>query len=116
MPDTDVGKRLRMLREARGLTQKEAAEALCIPRTTYVHYEDGSNEPKISMLIKFSAFYGISVDWLVGWDAPKAESPPPESKWEALEKALEKLTENEVKEVWSYVRFLHWKRQQDRQG
>lgn len=116
MPDTDVGKRLRMLREARGLTQKEAAEALCIPRTTYVHYEDGSNEPKISMLIKFSAFYGISVDWLVGWDAPKTESPPPESKWEALEKALEKLTENEVKEVWSYVRFLHWKRQQDRQG
>ena len=51
MPDSDVGKRLRMLREARGLTQKEAAEALCIPRTTYVHYEDGSNEPKISMLM-----------------------------------------------------------------
>lgn len=39
--------RLRMLREARGLTQKkEVAEALCIPRTTYVHYEDDSNEPK----------------------------------------------------------------------
>lgn len=116
MTTSEVGRRLRMLREGKGLTQKEAAEALEMPRTTYVHYEDGSNEPKISVLIKFSAFYGISVDWIIGWDAEQNESPPLDEKREAIRKLLESLSDAELKEVHSYVKYLHWKCQQERQG
>ncbi len=107
--------RLRMLREARGMSMRKVADDLQLPYTTYRNYENGRCEPNTELLVKLAAYYSISVDWLLNY-SPKTESPPPESKWEALEKALEKLTENEVKEVWSYVRFLHWKRQQDRQG
>lgn len=116
MTTSEVGRRLRMLREGKGLTQKEAAEALGMPRTTYVHYEDGSNEPKISVLIKFSAFYGISVDWIIGWDAEQSESPPPDEKWEALRKILELLSDDELKEVHSFVKFQLWEHRQEEHG
>lgn len=115
MPDTTVGKRIRMLRESKGLTQKEAADALEMPRSTYVHYEDGSNEPKISVLVKLALYYNISVDWLIG-NEPKSESSPPEDKWEALRKSLEMLNDTDLKEVWSFVKFLHWKKSQENQG
>jgi transcriptional regulator with XRE-family HTH domain len=104
-----------MLREEKGMSQKEAAEALEMPRSTYVHYEDGSNEPKISVLIKISAYYDISVDWLIGNDGQKNSSPP-EAKWEAVRKLLETLTNSELKEVYSYVKFIHWRRKPENQG
>ena len=108
MANQNVGRRIRMLREEKGMSQKEAAEALEMPRSTYVHYEDGSNEPKISVLIKISAYYDISVDWLIGNDGQKNSSPP--EKWEAVRKLLETLTDSELKEVHSYVKFIHWRR------
>lgn len=110
-----VGERLRMLREAKGLTKKQAALELGMPYTTYLHYEDNSNQPNNEVLVKLAIYYQISVDWLLNY-TPKSESPPPENKWEALESLLDSLSESEVKEVWSYVKFLHWKRQQERQG
>ena len=115
MPDRSVGLRIRMLRESKGLTQKEAADALNMPRTTYVHYEDGSNEPKISVLVKLSAFYGISVDWIVGFEE-KNESPPPADKWEAMRDLLETLSDSELKEVHSFIKFQLWKHRQEEQG
>lgn len=110
-----VSKRMKMLREARKLTQKEVAEALGMPKSTYAHYEDGSNEPKISVLVKLALYYEISVDWLIGNDAQNKASPP-ENKWEALEQLLDKLSLEEVNEVYSYVKFLYWKKQQEIQG
>lgn len=115
MPDETVGKRIRMLRESKNLTQKEAADALEMPRSTYVHYEDGSNEPKISVLVKLALYYNISVDWLIGNDMNEKSSPP-EDKWEALRKMLETLSDDDLKEVWSFVKFLHWKKSQKNQG
>lgn len=111
MTDNNVGKRLKLLRSEKGLTLQETADALGMPKTTYAHYEDGSNEPKISVLIKLSIYYGISVDWIIGLDEPQKSSPP-EDKWEALRNVLEQLPESDVKEVWSFVRFLLWRKNQ----
>lgn len=103
-----LSNRLRQLREARNLTKKRAAEELEMPYTTYLHYEDGSNEPSVAVLIKISAYYDISVDWLIGNDGQKNSSPP--EKWEAVRKLLETLTDSELKEVHSFVKFIHWRR------
>lgn len=113
--DKPLGARLRLLRNSKNLTQKAIAEALEMPKNTYAHYEDGSNEPSVTVLIKISAYYDISVDWLIGNDGQKNGSPP-EAKWEAVRKLLETLTDSELKEVHSYVKFIHWRRKHENQG
>ena len=61
-----LGKRLRELREERGLTQKQVADALKIHSVTYLHYEKGQREPPLSLLADMAAFFGESVDYLLG--------------------------------------------------
>ncbi len=61
-----LGKRLKELREERGLTQKEVADALKIHSVTYLHYEKGQREPPLSLLADMAKFFGESVDYLLG--------------------------------------------------
>lgn len=61
-----LGKRLKELREQRGLTQKEVAEALGIHSVTYLHYEKGHHEPPLSLLVDMAKFFGETVDYLLG--------------------------------------------------
>lgn len=108
MADQETAKRLRMLRESRGLSRQQIADDLGMPKSTYTHYEDGSNEPRISVIVAFAQYFGISIDWLLG-AGEYSKSPPPDTKWEALRKELETLPESEVRELMMYVRFLKWK-------
>lgn len=112
MVDANVGKRIRILRESKGMTQKEAADALDMPRTTYVHYEDGSNEPRISVLIKIALYYSVQVDWLIGLEAREIQnSPPPiEDEREAYRKMLSALSDEELIELKKFTSYLVWKR------
>ncbi len=61
-----LGKTLKELREERGLTQREVAEALGIHSVTYLHYEKGQREPPLSLLADMAKFYGETVDYLLG--------------------------------------------------
>lgn len=61
-----LGKRLKELREERGYTQKQLADLLKINSVTYLHYEKAQREPPLSLLADFAAFYGVSVDYLLG--------------------------------------------------
>ena len=61
-----LSKRLKELREERGLTQKEVASALKIHSVTYLHYEKGQREPPLSLLADMSKFFDESVDYLLG--------------------------------------------------
>ena len=100
--------RLKLLREAKGITAKKAALDVGIPYTTYRNYENGVCEPNISVLIKFSLYFEISVDWLVGNDDSE-KNLPPETKWEELRKFIESLSDESLLELRSYVKFLKWK-------
>lgn len=60
------GKRLKELREERGLTQKEVADALNIHSVTYLHYEKEQREPPLSLLADMAKFFGETVDSLLG--------------------------------------------------
>lgn len=63
--------RLRLLREERGLTQKQVAEALEINPRTYASYENNEREPNSEILISISNLFDISVDYLLGLDATR---------------------------------------------
>jgi transcriptional regulator with XRE-family HTH domain len=63
----NFSKRLKELREKKGLSQEQLAERLDIPRTTINHYEnDDDRIPRQNRLNQIADFFGVSVDYLVG--------------------------------------------------
>ena len=61
-----LGKRLKELREERGLTQKQAANALGLHSVTYLHYEKAQREPPLAVLAEMANFFEVSTDYLLG--------------------------------------------------
>ncbi|UCS13023.1 helix-turn-helix domain-containing protein [Clostridium botulinum] len=57
--------RLKGLREDNDLTQEELAKILSITRSALANYENGIREPDISLLIKISNYFDISLDYLL---------------------------------------------------
>ena len=53
-------------RENAGLTQREAAEKLCVNQSTVCFWETGRNFPRASMLVKMADLYCCSMDQLLG--------------------------------------------------
>ncbi|WP_051541085.1 helix-turn-helix domain-containing protein [Ruminococcus albus] len=58
--------RLKQLREERKLSQKDVANKLNIPPTTYSGYENNKREPNSEMLINLADFFNCSIDYLIG--------------------------------------------------
>lgn len=80
MPDTlreQVGERITVLREARGLSQRDLSDELAklglvVRRETITQWENGTRDLKTEYLAKLSEFFGVSTDWLLGLtDAPE---------------------------------------------
>ena len=71
----DTGKRLRNLREERGLSQEDVAKAIGVGRVTYLKYENGENRP-VRKLKELSAFFNVSIDYLLGNDTPAQSEAP----------------------------------------
>ena len=80
MPDTlreQVGERITVLREARGLSQRDLSDELAklglvVRRETITQWENGTRDLKTEYLAKLSEFFDVSTDWLLGLtDAPE---------------------------------------------
>ncbi|MCW2276896.1 LexA family protein [Heliophilum fasciatum] len=62
----DVGKRLKKLRERKGVNQEEVANYLGLKRSTYTRYETNSSEADYKSLRTLADFFGTSVDYILG--------------------------------------------------
>lgn len=58
--------RLKELRKAEKLTQRDMAEKLNIVQPSYIRYENGTAEPSQETLIKIAEIFDVSVDYLLG--------------------------------------------------
>ena len=58
--------RLRDLREDRDMKQRELADFLNCSQQVYSNYELGQRDIQTDVLIKLSAFYHVSVDYILG--------------------------------------------------
>lgn len=58
--------RLKQLRLANGLTQRELAKSIEVGRTTISEYESGKIVPKHDGLLKLANYFNVSVDYLTG--------------------------------------------------
>ena len=61
-----VYKRIRDLREDKDLTQNDMAKELNCSQQVYSNYELGQRDIPTDILIKLSAFYNVSVDYILG--------------------------------------------------
>lgn len=61
-----IGERLKKLRKAKHLTQKQVAERLGIAVSTLSGYELEEKHPSYSILMKLARLYNVSIDYLVG--------------------------------------------------
>ncbi|MEH6473866.1 MAG: helix-turn-helix transcriptional regulator [Halopseudomonas sp.] len=62
--DMQFHEHLKTLRQAKGLTQTQAADEIEIAKNTYVGYENGSREPRLSELKKLSSLFGMTLSEL----------------------------------------------------
>lgn len=64
---------LKTLREANGLTKKQAASGIGITDRAYIAYEYGERDVSTDTLVKIAEFYGVTADYLLGRDADAAD-------------------------------------------
>lgn len=68
---TSFGERLRQIRKERGETQDEFAAIIGTSKQVLSRYESGQRIPKISLAEKYAQALNVSVDYLMGRNAPQ---------------------------------------------
>lgn len=96
---------LKGLRNKIGLSQAAVAEKLGITQQAYANYERGARQPDLEMLVKLSALFNVSVDYIVG----KTDIIDPDKELQGIDFALygetKDLTDEEKQDILSYIRF-----------
>lgn len=72
----DVGERLRISREAAGITQVDAAAAVDVARTTLVAIEKGQRRVRMSEMLRLARLYGTTVNALLRQEAVHVDLAP----------------------------------------
>ena len=62
----DFGKRIKVLRESKGLKQRERAEIMGVKMRQYQRYEYGEIGVPLEVLNFFADFFGVTTDYLLG--------------------------------------------------
>ena len=66
MIHTDFARSLSLLRQEKGISQRQAAGALGISQALLSHYENGVREPGLAFVVRACDFYNVSADFLLG--------------------------------------------------
>ena len=56
-----IGKNMKAIRNAKGLSQQQVAEKLNIERSVYTKFETGQNKPSIEQVEKFAEIFKIDI-------------------------------------------------------
>lgn len=64
--NADFSRTLALLRQERGVSQRQAASAMGISQALLSHYENGVREPGLSFVVKACDYYNVSADFLLG--------------------------------------------------
>ena len=100
-------KRLKEMRESKGLTRKELGKASGVDPSLISRYESGERAPTADNLLKIAKTLECSTDYLLGL----TDNPQPWSNDlpESVKKQLERLQEleNEVKKLKEVIKTLN---------
>lgn len=103
MDNLKFSQSLKEQRRIIGKTQEEMAAILHIRRTTYGEYERGNILPPVDKLAIIAKVFGVSVDYLLGYD----EYIDPQRIYND---SGVKFTKKEMEELADYARYILYKR------
>jgi len=92
----NLGKRIKTLRTERKLSQTEVAERIGVSKSMVSSYELESRAPSYDILIKLSAFFSVTTDFLLGVEKTRAIS-------------LDGLDEKEIAVISNMIELLREK-------
>ena len=98
-------KRLKELRNQRGLTQTQIGELIGVSCVTIARYEAGEREPSNAKITKLADFFGVSVDYLMGRDEPQDQNTLA-GQWDEEISLLSQLDEQAREQARQYMQFL----------
>lgn len=101
--------RIRELRKAKGLTMKALGAKFGLAESTVSLYERGLHEPDLETLRNLSAFFSVTVDYLLGHDsADITEKAPTQDDARAEAKILlEGMDDEQYQAALQYLKFLN---------
>lgn len=62
----DFGQRIKLLRQSKGLTQKQMADKLGLTKSVISAYETDMRMPSYDVLVKIAAHFNVTTDYLLG--------------------------------------------------
>lgn len=89
---------LKLVRERKGLSQKDMAENIGVAKSTYSLYESGNREPNVQTIKKIADTLNVSADELLGIDE--------EPTTLAAHKDGENFTKEELEKIEEYKKLL----------
>lgn len=92
---------LRILKDQRGLTQKELADRLSTTEATISRYVSGDRTPNIETAVEIASLLGVSMDTLCGIDPPAVERTPPEIS--ILTNCYKIASDEDRRVIWSFL-------------
>lgn len=63
-----LNQRIRLLRQARNMSQVELAGRLGVTKQSVSNWENDNIQPSIEMLTKLAAFFSVSTDYMLGME------------------------------------------------
>lgn len=70
-----MGKKIRMLRESNGLTQKQFGERIGVSKGVVSSYETDARQPSYGVLKRICVTFGVSADYLLGIEKESLQIP-----------------------------------------
>jgi len=99
----DIGKKIKTIREAKGMTAKEVISNVGMGAPMYSRIENGVNEPSLSTLEKITKALGVKLSDLFDDEDKLADVNSYDASLMEKVKLVEELNEEEKKTVFSIV-------------
>jgi transcriptional regulator with XRE-family HTH domain len=100
------GKRLIVLRKARGITQVELAKALGTTQRTISYYENEAGLPTVALLGSLARALGVTADELLGLKPTKLQGSPQRRRLLKRFQRMESLPERDQRAVLRLINSL----------
>ncbi|WP_158738660.1 helix-turn-helix domain-containing protein [Alteribacillus sp. YIM 98480] len=109
------GERARNLRDKKGKTQEDVANAVGLSRARYSHYENGRVEPDIETIRKLADYYECTTDYLMGLsDIPSNEDTSVREEFndprtDLMFKDWKNMTDEQKEEALEMMKYIKFK-------
>ncbi len=98
--------RLKELRESVNMSQRAMAAELQVSKSTYNYWEQGKIEIDFENLKNIANYFNVSVDYLLGRDAPENANKKIDETISRIDRKFNKLNKEQQKQIENYLDFL----------